>query len=109
MTRSLYITATGPRTGKRAVALGAMQLLSSRMQNIAIFRPIINQPLLDDRAPDIDLLLQHFQLKQDYRDTFAYTYDEVRTTINEGDRNLVIENIIRVPTSWARTRSLNLN
>ena len=61
MTRSLYITATGPRTGKRAVALGAMQLLSSRMQNIAIFRPIINQPLLDDRAPDIDLLLQHFQ------------------------------------------------
>ena len=95
MTRSLYITATGPRTGKRAVALGAMQLLSSRMQNIAIFRPIINQPLLDDRAPDIDLLLQHFQLKQDYRDTFAYTYDEVRTTINEGDRNLVIENIIR--------------
>lgn len=95
MTRSLYLTATGPRTGKRAVALGAMQLLSSRMQNIAIFRPIINQPQLDDRAPDIDLLLQHFQLKQDYRDTFAYTYDEVRTTINEGDRNLVIENIIR--------------
>ena len=59
------------------------------------FRPIINEPQLDDRAPDINLLLEHFKLKQDYCDTFAYTYQEVRTIINQGDRNLVIENIIQ--------------
>lgn len=35
------------------------------------------------------------KLKQDYCDTFAYTYQEVRTIINQGDRNLVIENIIQ--------------
>ena len=95
MHRALYLTATGPRTGKRAIALGTMSILSRNMQDVAIFRPIINEPQLDDRAPDINLLLEHFKLKQDYCDTFAYTYQEVRTIINQGDRNLVIENIIQ--------------
>lgn len=95
MHRALYLTATGPRTGKRAIALGTMSILSRNMQDVAIFRPSINEPQLDDRAPDINLLLEHFKLKQDYCDTFAYTYQEVRTIINQGDRNLVIENIIQ--------------
>lgn len=95
MHRALYLTATGPRTGKRAIALGTMSILSRNMQDVAIFRPIINEPQLDDRALDINLLLEHFKLKQDYCDTFAYTYQEVRTIINQGDRNLVIENIIQ--------------
>ena len=86
---------SGSRTGKRAIALGTMSILSRNMQDVAIFRPIINEPQLDDRAPDINLLLEHFKLKQDYCDTFAYTYQEVRTIINQGDRNLVIENIIQ--------------
>ncbi len=95
MHRALYLTATGPRTGKRTIALGTMSILSRNMQDAAIFRPIINEPQQDDRAPDINLLLEHFKLKQDYCDTFAYTYQEVRTIINQGDRNLVIENIIQ--------------
>ena len=50
MHRALYLTATGPRTGKRAIALGTMSILSRNMQDVAIFRPIINEPQLDDRA-----------------------------------------------------------
>ena len=53
MHRALYLTATGPRTGKRAIALGTMSILSRNMQDVAIFRPIINEPQLDERAPDI--------------------------------------------------------
>ncbi|WP_300882153.1 AAA family ATPase, partial [uncultured Desulfovibrio sp.] len=49
---ALYVTATGPLTGKSAIALGTMQMLSRHMRNVAFFRPIINQPQLDDRDPD---------------------------------------------------------
>ena len=44
MHRALYLTATGPRTGKRTIALGTMSILSRNMQDAAIFRPIINEP-----------------------------------------------------------------
>ncbi len=92
---ALYVTATGPTTGKSAIALGAMQMLTRTMRNVAIFRPIINEPQLDDRDPDINLMLQHFKLDMDYADTFAYTQAEARDIINQGSRNLLLENIIQ--------------
>lgn len=92
---ALYVTATGPTTGKSAIALGAMQMLTRTMRNVAIFRPIINEPQLDDRDPDINLMLQHFKLDMDYADTFAYTHAEARDIINQGSRNLLLENIIQ--------------
>ena len=95
MPKGLYITATGPMTGKSAIALGAMQLLSRSMRKVAFFRPIINEPLWDDRDPDINLMLEYFKLNMDYADTFAYTQREARQIINQGSRNLLIEHIIQ--------------
>lgn len=92
---ALYITGTAANTGKSAVALGMMQLLSRTMQNVGIFRPIINEPEVDTMDPDIHLLLDHFKLEQDYLDTFAYTLSEAKAIINRGSRNLLIENIIQ--------------
>lgn len=84
MHNALYLTATGPLTGKSAIALGTMQMLSRHMRNVAIFRPIINEPQLDDRDPDINLMLEHFRLHMNYKDTFAYTHREAREIINQG-------------------------
>lgn len=95
MHNALYITATGPLTGKSAIALGAMQLLSRSMRKVGFFRPIISEPQLDDRDPDINLMLEYFKLKMDYSETFAYTQPEARDIINQGSRNLLIENIIQ--------------
>lgn len=92
---ALYITGTGANTGKSAIALGAMQMLTRSMQKVGIFRPIINEPQMDDKDPDINLLLQHFKLGMDYLDTFAYTLSEAKAIINQGSRNLLIENIIQ--------------
>lgn len=92
---ALYITATGAMSGKSAIALGAMQMITRTMRDVAIFRPIINEPQLDDRDPDINLMLQHFKLNMDYADTFAYTQNEARDIINRGSRNLLLENIIQ--------------
>lgn len=92
---ALYITATGPTTGKSAIALGAMQMLTRSMGNVGIFRPIINEPQLDERDPDINLLLKYFKLDQDYNDSYAYTQKEARDIINKGSRNILLENIIQ--------------
>ena len=93
--KALYITATSAASGKSAIALGTMQMLTRVMGNVAIFRPIINEPQLDDRDPDINLMLKYFKLNMDYKDTFAYTQQEARTIINQGSRNLLLENIIQ--------------
>ena len=95
MHHGLYITASGPMTGKSAIALGTMQLLSRRTSKVAFFRPIINEPVWDDRDPGINLMLEHFKLDMDYADTFAYTQHEARQMINQGARNVLIEHIIQ--------------
>lgn len=82
-------------SGKSAIALGTMQMLSSKMRNVAFFRPIINEPQLDDRDPDINLMLEHFKIQMDYSESFAYTHAEAREIINHGSRNLLIENILQ--------------
>ena len=84
MHNGLYITATGPMTGKSAIALGAMQLLTRSMRKVAFFRPIINEPLWDDRDPDIHLMLEYFKLLLVYVVTFAYKKNEASQIINQG-------------------------
>lgn len=92
---ALYITATGADSGKTAIALGLMQTLSGTMGNVAVFRPIINEPLLDAHDPDINLLLKQYKINMAYKDTFAYTQAEARAMINQGARNMLLENIIQ--------------
>lgn len=92
---ALYLTATGPLSGKTAAALGIMHMLSLSMRDVAIFRPIINTPQMTDRDPDIHLMMEQFKLRQEYTDTFVYTHEEARKVINRGDHDLVIETIIK--------------
>ncbi len=95
MYKSLYISATEPRSGKSAIVLGMMHLLTRKMRKVAFFRPIINEPVLDDRDHDINLMLTHFKLKQVYSDSFAYTLEEARHLVNYGQRNVLITNILQ--------------
>ena len=92
---ALYLTATGPLSGKTAAALGIMHMLNLSMRDVAIFRPIINTPQMTDRDPDIHLMMEQFKLRQDYAETFVYTHEEARKVINRGDHDLVIETIMK--------------
>ncbi len=94
MHKSLYISATEPRSGKSAIVLGMMHLLTRSMQKVAFFRPIINEPVLDDKDHDINLMLTHFKLEQSYTDSFAYTLEEARHLVNCGQRNALISSIL---------------
>ena len=92
---ALYLTATGPLSGKTAAALGIMHMLNLSMRDVAIFRPIINTPQMTDRDPDIHLMMEQFKLRQDYAETFVYTHEEARKDINRADHELLIETIMK--------------
>ncbi len=95
MYKSLYISATESRSGKSAIVLGMMHLMTRNMGKVAFFRPIINEPMFDDKDHDTHLMLTHFKLNLSYTDTFVYTLDEARHLINNGQRNLLIANVLQ--------------
>lgn len=93
--KALYITATGAMSGKNGIALGAMQALAKPLGDVAIFRPIVSDPQQDAHDPGIRLILEHFKMPTEYKDTFAYTESEAKAMINDGSRNMLLENIIQ--------------
>lgn len=95
MNKTLYITGTGTQSGKSTVALGIMQLLGSHAGRIAIFRPIIVEPQLDEKVADIELLLKNFKIDQKYADTFVYTESEAYEIISHESREVLEENILK--------------
>lgn len=94
MSRNLYVSATEERSGKSAVILGVMQMLLRELHNVAIFRPIINDPGEGKQDHDIALMIDHFKLGIPYKDTYAYTLKQARELINSGQHALVLENIL---------------
>lgn len=94
MSKSLYIASMESRSGKSAVVLGVMQLLLTHLRKVAIFRPIINDNFKGERDHDIDLMLRHFKLSQEYEETYAYTLSEAMKMLNAGQESLLLENTL---------------
>jgi phosphate acetyltransferase len=67
--RNLYITAMEPQSGKSVVALGVMELLSTRVQRLGFFRPIV--PSASERDPEIELIRERYQLDFAYEELHA--------------------------------------
>lgn len=93
MSKSLYIAATEARSGKSAIVLGVMQLLLTHLRKVAIFRPIIHDNP-QGRDHDIDLILRHFKLNQEYETTYAYTQSQATRMLNDGKHSLLMEKIL---------------
>ena len=60
MSRSVYLTAMGPASGKSIVALGLVEHLSRRVSRLGFFRPIV-QSVPDN---DIELIRARYQLSR---------------------------------------------
>ena len=95
MSKTLYITATEAKSGKSAIALCVMRLLLTGIQNVAFFRPIINDHEEGKRDHDINLILSEYKLEMDYKETYAYTLGEARQLMNNGQHALLLENILQ--------------
>ncbi len=73
--RSVYIASPEGQTGKSVVALGVLDLLTRRVKNVGVFRPITRPDPDDDQL--LDLLVRHDGVDVDRRASVGVTYDEV--------------------------------
>src|SRR6476620_1028756 len=75
MSRSLYITSPEGRSGKSAVALGLIDLLSRRVGRVGVFRPIVHKEA--GRETAVDLVGSYPGVRQDYADAAGITYAQL--------------------------------
>ncbi len=92
MATSLYIAAIAPGSGKSVVALGLMELLSRRIRQVGYFRPIVHSAEVPDN--NIRLIKSHFNLDLAYKEMFAYTHDEARNLVADGQEKTLLKNIL---------------
>lgn len=85
MANKLYVAGTEPRTGKSAVILGMMELLTRNIKKVAFFRPLIDvNHSRGERDNTINLIKSHFNLCTDYEEMYAFTVTEASQLIAMG-------------------------
>ena len=94
MSKAIYIASSEPNSGKSVITLGLMNILVGKINNIAYFKPIVNERAETSKDIHIETILTHFGLKIQYTDTFAFTYDELLRHRSEGNNSHVIDTII---------------
>lgn len=72
MTRSLYVTGIGRGDGRQVVELGVMELLTGRVDRVAVFRPLVHD------GPDrlYELLRSRYRLTQPTETAYGMSYEE---------------------------------
>jgi phosphate acetyltransferase len=92
VTRSVYVTALEPGTGKSAVVLGLVELLSRRAGRIGFFRPLIASEQVTD--PDIALIRKRYQLPQTYAQSYTATGDDLHTLRSHDEYDVLFKRIL---------------
>lgn len=93
MTNAIYLATTEPYSGKSIIALGIVNLLASKTDKIAYFKPVIsNEGAEKDRH--LDTISNHFKLNIPYQDMYAFTRNEVFKLLNSGNEAQFIDTII---------------
>lgn len=90
--KNIYIASMEPNAGSLIVTMGIMELLKSRVEKLAYFRPIIE----DISVPEsnIDFMLNHFHLNQSIESCYTFGLDEVESLLAQDKEHTVIERII---------------
>lgn len=88
MANKLYVAGTEPRSGKSAIILGLMELLTRNIKKVAFFKPLIEVDYSRAgkirRDNTINLIKHHYHLCADYHEMYAYTVTEASQLIALG-------------------------
>jgi phosphate acetyltransferase len=79
MASSVYVAGVEGFTGKSAVALGLLEILSRRVQHVSVFRPVVRTEATAGHTHDyvLDLLVSHDAVAMSYDECAGVSYDEV--------------------------------
>ena len=91
-TSSLYLASLRPSTGSLFISIGLMDLLKSRYERVAFFRPVIKRR--SKRDGDITFMQEHYQMVQSYEESFCFDVEEVETLLSEKQVDRLLTTII---------------
>jgi len=75
MASGIYVTAAEGLSGKSTVALGLIDALAAKVQNVGVFRPVSRS--IGERDYVLELLLSHEAIDLDYERCVGVNYDDV--------------------------------
>jgi len=102
MANNLYVAATEPRSGKSAVSLGLMELLTRNIKKVTFFKPLVkanhSRGELDNT---INLIKTQFNLCTTYEEMYGYTAAEANHLISLGKQAELMDGIMAKYNSLA--------
>jgi phosphate acetyltransferase len=94
MTTSIYLSTLEPESGKALLALGIMELARRKTTKIGFFRPFIQEREPNQRNEDIELIINQFNLPQEYEESFGLFESEAINLINNHQFEQALQRII---------------
>lgn len=79
MAQNIYVTGAEAKNGKSVIALGLMELLSTRTNRLGFFRPVIRAE--DTPDPMIELMSTRYALEIPYEAMYGCSYEKARDYI----------------------------
>ncbi len=92
MTTSLYVATLEPDSGKLAVTIGLMELLSRRIRRMGFFRPVTPGPAAQDN--DMAVIMSRYPLAATPEEMHGYTHDQAREMVSRGRIKALHEGIV---------------
>ena len=90
--KNLYIASLESNAGALIVSMGIAEVLKSRVNKLAFFRPIIADASIIDN--DIDFMLQHYNLEQKADHCYGLELNEVEALLSTGEECVIIERLL---------------
>lgn len=95
MANNLYVAATEPRSGKSAVSLGLMELLTRNIKKVTFFKPLVNaNHTRGERDNTINLIKSQYNLCTSYEEMYAYTAAEASHLLSIGKQEELMDGIM---------------
>jgi phosphate acetyltransferase len=95
MIRSIFITSAEPYSGKTLVTIGMFEAILRKTKKVALFKPIIRDREDKKRDKSIELILDQYDLKQKYEDSYVYYRKEAQYLLGHGKQDDFLDAIIK--------------
>ncbi len=95
MANNLYVAGTEPRSGKSAISLGLMELLTRNIKKVAFFKPLVqSNHSRGERDNTINLIKSQYNLCATYEEMYGFTVVEASQLISMGKQEELMEGIM---------------